>query len=422
MFILSRKLKILKEQLKGRNKDVFGNVHAYVKEAEDDLAGIQNQIQQSGNNNSLREIEKTAQSKLDDALKRQEWFWHEKSKVNWHVDGDRNTSYFHRIAKIKNNTKVMSSIRVDDNLISDPQQIAHHVVDYFQNLFCTNSDILQDEALIEDVIPSVINDRINDMLTMIPSPSEIKNAVFELNKESAPGPDGFGAFFFHTYWDIIHQDVVNAVTEFFSTGLLMPNFNANTLILIPKISNADRIEHYRPIALANFKFKIISKVLADRLAQVMPSIISKEQRGFIHGRNIKDCLCLASEATNLLHSKVFGGNLALKIDVTKAFDTLEWSFLIKVLRSFGFSDTFCRWIDMILKSATLSISINGKLHGYFCCKRGVRQGDPLSPLLFCIAEDVLSRNISKLVADGKLILSKGSRNVIFLPIACMLMT
>jgi hypothetical protein len=246
--------------------------------------------------------------------------------------------------------------------------------------------------------------------------------VFELNKESAPGPDGFGAFFFHTYWDIIHQDVVNAVTEFFSTGLLMPNFNANTLILIPKISNADRIEHYRPIALANFKFKIISKVLADRLAQVMPSIISKEQRGFIHGRNIKDCLCLASEATNLLHSKVFGGNLALKIDVTKAFDTLEWSFLIKVLRSFGFSDTFCRWIDMILKSATLSISINGKLHGYFCCKRGVRQGDPLSPLLFCIAEDVLSRNISKLVADGKLILSKGSRNVIFLPIACMLMT
>jgi hypothetical protein len=77
---------------------------------------------------------------------------------------------------------------------------------------------------------------------------------------------------------------------------------------------------------------------------------------------------------------------------------------------------------MILKSATLSISINGKLHGYFCCKRGVRQGDPLSPLLFCIAEDVLSRNISKLVADGKLILSKGSRNVIFLPIACMLMT
>jgi hypothetical protein len=159
---------------------------------------------------------------------------------------------------------------------------------------------------------------------------------------------GLGLSFFHTYWDIIHQDVVNAVTEFFTTGYLMPNFNANTLILIPKISNADAIEHYRPIAMANFKFKIISKVLADRLAQVMPTLISKEQSGFIHGRNIKDCLGLASEAANLLQSKVFGGNLALKIDVTKAFDTLEWPCLLKVLRSFGFCDKFCNWIDTIL--------------------------------------------------------------------------
>jgi hypothetical protein len=182
---------------------------------------------------------------------------------------------------------------------------------------------LQDEALIDDAIPSIIDDSINAMLTMIPSPSEIKSAVFELNKEGAPRPDGFGAFFYHTYWDILHHDVVNVVTEFFTTSCLMPNFNANTLILIPKIPNADAIEQYRPIALANFKFKIISKVLADRLAQILPNLISKEQRGFIHGRNIKDCLCLASEAANLLHSKAFGGNIALKIDVTKAFDTLE---------------------------------------------------------------------------------------------------
>jgi hypothetical protein len=154
-------------------------------------------------------------------------------------------------------------------------------------------------------------------------------------------------------------------------------------------------------------------VLADRLAQILPNLISKEQRGFIHGRNIKDCLCLASEAANLLHSKAFGGNIALIIDVTKAFDTLEWPFLFKVLRSFGFSDFFCDWMDVILKSATLSISINGKMHGYFHCKRGVRQGGPLSPLLFCIVEDVLSRNITKLVADGKLHLNKGFKECLY---------
>jgi hypothetical protein len=162
--------------------------------------------------------------------------------------------------------------------------------------------------------------------------------------------------------------------------------------------------------MANFKFKIISKIIADRLAPILPSIISEEQRGFIHERNIKDCLCIASEATNLLQNKSFGGNLALKIDISKAFDTLEWSFLLNVLRQFGFNEKFCNWILVILKYAFLSISINGKAHGYFNCTRGVRQGDPLSPLLFCLAEDVLSRSISKLVSDGKLDLIKGTRN------------
>jgi hypothetical protein len=118
----------------------------------------------------------------------------------------------------------------------------------------------------------------------------------------------------------------------FGKNWIMPNYNANTLILIPKTPNADSIDQFRPIALANFKFKIISKVLADdRLAQILPSIISKEQRGFVNGRNIKDCICLTSEAVNLLPKKAFGGNLALKIDISKAFDTLRsWDFLLNV--------------------------------------------------------------------------------------------
>jgi hypothetical protein len=171
------------------------------------------------------------------------------------------------------------------------------------------------------------------------------------------------------------------------------------------------IDQYRPIAMANFKFKIISKIIADRLANILHSLISEEQMGFIQDRNIKDCICIASEAVNLLHNKAFGGNLALKIDISKAFDTLEWPFLLKVLSCYGFNDTFCNWIHVILKSAWLSISINGKSEGYFNCSRGVRQGDPLSPLLFCIAEDVLSRSIAKLVHDGKLDLIKGTRHI-----------
>jgi len=142
----------------------------------------------------------------------------------------------------------------------------------------------------------------------------------------------------------------------------------------------------------------------------MNLIISPEQRGFIRGRNIKDGICITSEAINHLHQKAYAGYLALKVDISKAFDTLEWKFLLNVLSKFGFNDILCSWIHTILKFSTLSISVNGKQNGYFHCKRGVRQGDPLSPLLFCIAEDVLNRNISNLVNQGIVERIKGSRS------------
>jgi hypothetical protein len=207
------------------------------------------------------------------------------------------------------------------------------VINFYKNLFCTNI-VLQDPLLAEEVIPSLVTDDINAVLTVLPSHSEIKNAVFALNKDSAPGPDGFGAFFFQHYWDIVKVDVINAVLEFFTSSWILPGFNSNIISLLPKFPEASSIDQYRPIAMANFKFKIISKILADRLASIMPGLISEEQKGFIHGRDIKDCLCIASEATNFLHNKSFGGNLALKIDITKAFDTLDWNFLLKVLSSF----------------------------------------------------------------------------------------
>jgi mannosylglycoprotein endo-beta-mannosidase len=103
---------------------------------------------------------------------------------------------------------------------------------------------------------------------------------------------------------------------------------------------------------------------------------------------MKDCICVTSENIYLTHKKSFGGNLALKIDISKAFDTLDWGFLLMVFHAFGFNSTFCNWINTILSSTRLSISINGNQEVYFKCKRGVRQGDPLSPLLFSLAEEV----------------------------------
>lgn len=120
----------------------------------------------------------------------------------------------------------------------------------------------------------------------------------------------------------MHEEMEKATLEFFKTGWLMLDFNANTLILIPKVPGVNSIHQFNPIAMANFKFKMIYKILTYILVGLMPTLISFEQRGFIQGRNIKGCVCLASEVINIMHHKSFVGTLALKIYVVKAFDTL----------------------------------------------------------------------------------------------------
>jgi hypothetical protein len=276
MYILLSKLKLLKQKLKDWNHNVFGNVHAIVKTAENNLAAIQDVIDDQGLTDNLLAQQKIAQINLENALNKEEAFWQERAKSQWHLEGDRNTKYFQRLAKIKSKTKPISAISVDEEIVSDPEQIASHFKNHFQNLFSSNI-FLQVDNLVEEVIPNMISANTNSLLTMVPSHEEIKRAVFELNKDSAPGPDGFGAIFYQSFWNIVEYDVCNAVMEFFTKGWILPNFNSNTLILIPKTENANTVEQFRPIALANFKFKIITKILADRLAPIMKTIILRSK-------------------------------------------------------------------------------------------------------------------------------------------------
>lgn len=179
--------------------------------------------------------------------------------------------------------------------------------------------------------------------------------------------------------------------------------------------------NYRPIAIANFKFKIISKILADRLSKFMPAITSTQQRGSIKGRCIKEWIFLTYEAINVLNKKTFKGNVAMEIDMAKAFDTIDWNFLLKVLKSFGFCEVFYKWIHSILHSAKLTISINGKIYGYFSCHRGVRHGILCHPffsaLLRKLSVEVYLSWLEMVSWSWCMVLGTS----IFLHISCMLM-
>jgi len=301
------------------------------------------------------------------------------------------------VTKVRAVSKNMSILQDGDTTLTEPDDIEAHVLSYFQSIFSVYNNCVSND-MVERHIPNLVTSAENDLLCSLPMISEIKSAVFDLNGDGASGPDGFGGHFYQTFWDIVAMDVVNFVQEFFISSSLATNVNSNLIVLMPKSPGAKAMGDFRPIA------------LADRLATIAMRIVSVEQQGFIKERNISDCVILASEAKNCMDKQQIGGNISLKVDISKAFDTLDWEFLIAVLTQFGFPMIFIQWIRTILHSARLSILVNAKAVGFFPCSRGVRRGDPLPPLLFCLVVEVLSRAIT---AEGRISLMVYSRGVVF---------
>lgn len=240
------------------------------------------------------------------------------------------------------------------------------------------------------------------VLTERPSMYVIKKTVFSMDGSSTPGLDGYTRNFFQSFWDVVGSDVSKAVLQFFDTGFTPLGLNPNLMILLPKKEGAIHDDEFRLIIMSNFVFKIITNVLATRLGDISSRIVSQNQYGFVKGGVIHEAFALALEGVNMLNKKCFGGNFAMKVYIRKAFDTLDWDFLITVLSALGFGETFRIWIRNILQSARISLVTAACSRGYFEFSRGVRQGDPLSPILFDMVEDFLSHLLISQIQSGVL--------------------
>lgn len=159
--------------------------------------------------------------------------------------------------------------------------------------------------MVDETIPYLVDENMNTIITRLPFLDEISASVFALNKYSAQGPDVFRVVFHNTYWDIIKENVSNVILEFLHSSWILLYFNSNTIVVIPKIKGADTLDLLRPIGISNFKFKLISKIIADRLATLISFLVCQDQHGFNHGRHIHDCNCLASKAIDLFVSKAW---------------------------------------------------------------------------------------------------------------------
>jgi hypothetical protein len=240
---------------------------------------------------------------------------------------------------------------------------------------------------------------------------EIAAVIKDMPPEKSPGPDGYIGIFYKKCWPIIKEDLTQAIFSFYLHRTAKLNLvNEANIVLLPKNQVAATISDYRPISLINSVAKIITKILANRLAPKMNELVSGAQNAFIKKRCIHDNFIYSQRVIQLLHRKKKSA-LFIKLDISKAFDSISWQFLLEVMQALGFSTKWRDWIATLLGTASSKVLVNGIPTEGIRHARGLRQGDPLSPLLFILAIDPLQRIIEVAAQKGilKPILPKAAR-------------
>lgn len=232
-------------------------------------------------------------------------------------------------------------------------------------------------------------------MAAIPTDEEIRSALFALPKNKALGPDGFTVEFFTSVWDLVGSDVISAVKSFFTTSVLPRQVNATVISLIPKVPAADKLSDFRPISLCNTVYKVIFKIIASRLQELTPKIVQRNHVGFVKGRLLSENALLASELVSHFNKEGDVTRGCLQIDITKAYDNVDWRFLFNILEAFELPQILQDWIQVCVSSPHYSIALSGELVGFFPGKKGLRQGDPISSSLFVIAMDILSKQLDQ---------------------------
>uniref|UniRef100_A0A803PV05 Reverse transcriptase domain-containing protein n=1 Tax=Cannabis sativa TaxID=3483 RepID=A0A803PV05_CANSA len=237
------------------------------------------------------------------------------------------------------------------------------------------------------------------------APLETKSdpLFFSMNNHKAPGPDGMSVRFFKHYWESVGDDFCDAMSDFFVQGNMHKGINTTNIVLIPKGQNPKRPNNFRPISLCNVMYKVISKIVANRIKPALPSLIFPTQAAFFVGRNIQDNNVIMQE---IIHSfnrkKGKEGYFAIKIDLVKAYDRLSWKCIDHNLDCFGFPQKFRHWVSQCISTTTLNICLNGGQVGKIMPSCGIMQGDPLSPYLFICAAEVLSRLLEEALGKGNI--------------------
>ncbi|KAM2673196.1 hypothetical protein EV2_014512 [Malus domestica] len=226
---------------------------------------------------------------------------------------------------------------------------------------------------------------------------EIKEAAMLMGGLKAPGPDGFQGIFYQSFWENLAGKINGFIEDIWNGNGNSLKINATFVVLIPKVPNPESVSQFRPISLCNYSYKILSKILANRLKPLLPDLISPSQNAFVAGRQIQDNIGIAHELFHFLKSRKAKRKfeLGIKLDMHKAYDRVEWDFFMAIMEKMGFAPMWRNLVLGCISTVNFAIMLNGQPGSKFAPTRGLRQGDPLSPYLFLLVSEVLSLLIQK---------------------------
>ncbi|XP_056697705.1 uncharacterized protein [Spinacia oleracea] len=373
MFVVVSKLKRVKLALKELNKTGFSDVHAADLKAYHDLLAAQEAMHLHPDDHSLANEELDAIKTYKDKHQVYLDFLRQKAKVEWIKSGDENTTLFHQSIKRRNLQNQVYSIHDKNGVWRDnPTEVTSAFLEYYECLLGGNST--QRAEVLSHIVQTgpLVTDAHRAILNAPYTREEVKSALWSIPGVKAPGPDGFGSFFYRDAWHIVGDDVIAAVLDVLQSGKLLKELNHTVITLIPKTKCPKNVSEYRPISCCNTLYKCVTKVLCGRMRQILPDLIQENQGGFVHGRYIVHNIMVIQDLVKQYGRKSVKPSCLMKIDLQKAYDTVDWGFLKSMLEQLGFPTSFVQIVMECVTTPMFSLMVNGSMQGFFKSKRGLR--------------------------------------------------
>ncbi|GJT23825.1 RNA-directed DNA polymerase, eukaryota, partial [Tanacetum coccineum] len=320
----------------------------------------------------------------------------QKAKIKWAIEGDENSKYFHGVINKKRGRFTVRGVMANGTWLDSHNSVKMEFFEHFKNRF-DKPGVCGIQLVSE--FPNRLSTDQKEFLEGEVSNAEIKKAVWDCGIDKAPGPDGFTFGFYRRYWNLIEKDVVDAIRWFFEFGNIPKGGNSSFISLIPKIPNANMVKDFRPISLIGSVYKIIAKILANRLVMVVGDLVNEIQSAFVADRQILDGPFILNELVQWCKAKK-KQTMVFKVDFEKAYDSVRWDFLNDVMKKFGFGEKWCNWIRKCLQTSRGSVLVNGSPTQEFQFYKGLKQGDPLLPFLFILVMESLHTSFQRVVEGG----------------------